>query len=227
MIIRELDIKSSEYEFEKFKNNNYQICSNLDDDYLNLRNEILDLWNSNAFEKSYKFDYQFAVQLYNLLSSKAYFTEIVETNIDFWRYLSVCVIPDLIYKRFNSSKDVESHIYKRNVRIYPYTLYTFIKLTWQGSLQETLDVLSSKNFSTDTILQYVERPGKTGISLDFFRTLIKEYASLNLDNSALLLRSILRINTAKYLVFIPEFYEGGIEGYTKELISIALKGEEK
>lgn len=226
MIIRELDIKSSEYEFIKFTVNNFSFSTKLDSSYSELRNDILILWNYYPFEKTYNFDYKFAVLLYTYLSSQSYFNEIVETNTDFWRYLSVMVIPDLIYKRFSSSKDLASHVYKKNVRIYPYTLYTFVKLCWQGSAQATLNVLSSQNFSTDTILQYVERPGKLGISLDFFRLLINKYSKLNVKNKATLLRNILRLNTAKYMVFIPEYFDGGIEGYVDELISTAKQGEQ-
>lgn len=227
MIIKELDVKQSELFYQQFIENDYKYgFIDIDEDYKKIRDSILIKWNECKSKvkkiKSYEFDLFFAKELFIIFDSK--FDMVYLASYDFWRYISLCVIPDLIYERWGN---VVAHYYKKTVRIYPYTLYWYIKLSWQGSLDLTIDLLSKKYLTTDTILQCVERPGRMGVDLKYYNALMKEFCTTELEQKNKygdLFRNVLTLNTSRSFNLVIDFVDGGIVGYVKSLINESMGG---
>lgn len=199
----------------------------LDDNYKNMRNAFVEkYWElKNQGYLDYKLDLYFGLFIYDYLNNQNDFTNIYESNYNFWRYIAVFVIPDIISDRFGigTEEKYRTHFYKKTVRIYPYTLYWYIHLSWQGDYTSTLELL--KDNTTDEILQFVERPSKVGINLELYRTIIKKYSLLRRDDKFINIngkkitkfRLVLTKNTCKMLVIRPELYPGGIFEYVNML----------
>jgi hypothetical protein len=198
-------------------------------EYLGLRDEIIKAYEVAEKEsKSYLIDLKFAIKLHNIFNSKNWFNEALASNYSFWKYISLEVMPDIIYKRHGDQRD---YFYYKNVRLYPSTMYWFIHVFGLGSDDETYNFLSKKCFSTDTILQTVERPGRKGMNIELFKNILDKYSQLDIERIKkdfgamnLFLRKILIQNTAKSVVLVPEFYNGGIVGYVDMLFESVLNG---
>lgn len=192
------------------------------DNYYKLKKEYID--------NPYSFDVELGLLFYEFLNGEQDFNHLYSASYDFWRYIAVYDIPDIIADRFGIN--AIDHFYKKSTRVYPYVIYWYINLSWQGNIESTREIL--KNNSTDEILQVVERTNKIGINLDFYRALLKEYSNSKYDvlkkevlqkakeekKTQTLFRIILTKNTSKLLVFRPEFYPGGIKEYIKMLFDI-------
>ena len=207
--------------------------SKLDDNYLKLRKYLLgkfDLYTKEKFEK-YKFDLMLALDLYEFLNKEKDFAPLYESSYDFWKYIAVYVIPEIIDYRYGCGleKKFMEHYYKKTVRIYPFTLYWYIHLSWQGSREDTHLILES--FGTDEILQLVERPSKIGINLELYRTIMYKYHLVpknlrfkNVSNKKVsLFRLLLISNTCKLAVLRPELYPGGTKAYVDMLYQEHVK----
>ena len=220
MIAKYLTAKQAESLFDQFEENSYNWCFELDNDYLNLRNELITIWDevSSKFSniKKYDFDLVLASKLYVVFNK---FNEVDLASYDFWRYISVCVIPDLLYRRWGN---VRTHFYSKTVRIYPYTLYWYIHLSWQNNLEDTFKMLNNKNCNTDTILQIVERPGRMGVNLEFYRKLMYLYCADTNENNINIFRSALTLNTARSINILPDFYLDGNLGYARDIMKDAV-----
>ena len=176
---------------------------------------------TNQGLSEYDYDLMLALDLYEFLESQQDFSHIFRASVEFWRYVSVYVIPDIIEKRWGCGLEekYENHFYKKAVRIYPYTLYWYIYLTWCGSREKTFEML--KDATDDEILNLVERPGKIGINVELMRNFNRRFFSIPKDNRKVfvngkkvsLYRILLKKNTGKMLVFRPEFYPNGLDGY--------------
>lgn len=197
----------------------------LDHNYLKLRKFLLDryeLYKEQKYEK-YELDLNLGLDFYEFLNNEKDFNRAYESNVDFWKYIAVFVIPDIIADR-HGIENVE-YFYKKNVRIYPYAIYWYIHLSWQGTKELTLEVL--KNNTTDEILQLVERPTKIGINLDLYRTIMFKYNEIDKKERNIYVngkkiskfRVILMENTSKLVVVRPEIYPGGIKGYVDMLFT--------
>lgn len=189
-----------------------------DEEYYKIREDILKLV-PNDTKFGYDFDLKFALNLYSYFNKDNIhdFNEAIASNYDFWRYLSLKVVPDVIEKRHGL---VSSYFYDKNVRIYLSTLWWYIEMSYQGTIEDTYECL--KNFSTDYILQIVERPGRDGIYLEIIRLIIKYLSKLPSetlnkgDNNQTLLRRLMVQHTARsnnYNLVI----ENKAEKYVKEL----------
>lgn len=174
--------------------------ADLDDSYSKIRKTILAWIADHPVAKNYDFDLSFALELYSYFSPAKMpgFNESVASNYGFWRYVCLKVIPDIIIERHGFVKE---YFYAKNVRLYASTLWWYIEMCYQGSLEKTYDCLKDK--STDYILQIVERPGRDGMYLDVSRLIVHYLSVLPSDivnkevGGQTLLRRILIQNTAR------------------------------
>lgn len=198
------------------------------DEFLELRKQLIEardeIFEQNNLDKAnkldYHFDLQFGLRLYEILNEQIGFTNRVATNDDAWRYLSICVIPDIVHSRWSLNAD---HFYKTPRRIWLKAIWWYIHLGWRGNAEETYEVL--KENTTDTILQLVERPG-IGYYIPMYREVLRQYAEVE-DTSREIFRRVLKLNTARLVTTSPELVEGGIPAYVKDLFDTALLQEEK
>ena len=178
------------------KRNIASIISKLNDDYLKIRNDLFNL--AGEIKSNYDFDLNFGLKLYKYFNEINGFNVSIASDYDVWRYISVCVVPDLIVQRHGFQPE---YFYKKNVRIYLSTLWWFIHLTYQNSDEETYEKL--KCLSTDYILQIVERPGKNGVYVEIMREIIRQLVEFpeEIRNQKIggktLIRRVMIQNTAK------------------------------
>lgn len=205
--------------------------------YNNLKNQE---WN-NA-RHGYFIDIHFGVFLYNQLNEIDWMSLRVAANDEFWAYLSVKVVPDIVlnrYKSLNENKEsksrLEDRFYKAPARIWLKTLWWFINIAWQGDSKTTIDLLKKPVFTSDEMVCITERPGKNGMFISLYREILKYYSNLDKEvlesykkylrkgNSDTLMRAVIRLHTAKATVMDPCLYEGGIEGYVDDLFNEFIK----
>lgn len=221
------DINSAKHDFDKLQIQADAVTpiqprmdfSDLRKQMIQARDEIFEQ-NSldNANKLDYNFDLLFGLRLYEILSENVGFTNRVATNDDVWRYLSICVIPDIVHSRWSLNAD---HFYKTSRRIWLKTIWWYIHLAWCGNVTETYEIL--KENTTDTILQLVERPG-IGYYVPVYRELLLQYAKVE-DPSREIFRRVLKLNTARLLTTSPELIEGGTSTYITGLFETALPQE--
>ena len=223
MIIKELNRSGAKTIFDQFVANNGILDSIFDElkndaDYFKIRQDILSMI-PNSIGYGYEFDLKFGLALYQYFNEDTFpdFNDVVASNYDFWRFLCLKVVPDVVMKRHGL---VATYFYEKNVRIYLSTLWWYIHMSYQGTIEQTYECL--KNFSTDYVLQFVERPGRDGMYLEIARTMIKYLSKLSSkvlnkgDKNQTLLRRLLVQHTARsgnYNLVI----EGKADQYVKEL----------
>lgn len=211
----------AEKDFELIQANSDKIMDiTISNEFLNLRNTLLKS-RDTIYDKyhidekgidsyKYAFDLEFGLDLYQILQQFFNFTNRDASNDDVWRYLSIKVIPDIVHSRYGLSN---VRYYKLARRIWLKQIYWYIHLAWQGDKETTFNIL--KNNTTDTIMNIVERPGK-GYNIELIREILRQYPSYD-DSSRNILRRVLVFNTALSKSASPEFIEGGIETYVKNL----------
>lgn len=171
MKIRELNNAAAEQIFneivEKGIPNNF--FDDLDDDYRKIRNDLLSFKPQNV-KDPYKYDLALACKIWNYFNNKNFpeINEAVVSNYEFWMYICLKVVPDIIKERHGLQN---TYFYKKKVRMYIPTLWWFIELSFNNSIEETFTNLSK--FNTDIILQFVERPGRNGLYKEVIRTIFK------------------------------------------------------
>lgn len=223
--------------------NKAPILPDLDDEYLFLR-EKLDEIDLNITEtlkkklsskKKYYYDILFGIELYMCLNKIEGFNLRIAADDGFWRYLSIEVIPHIVAKRWG--KDSQDHYWSRSSRIWTKLIWWYIHLSWQGDKKSTLKLIKTACFDTDTILNLVERPGRQGAYINVYRRLMNQFASLymkskekesklNKNNYTLIFRNIMKLHTAKCLVFEPSLYKNAEKGYVASLFRDLLLGME-
>ena len=196
-------------------------------DYAGLREDLCLLFD-NALEQigitaeqisqknySYQLDLQFGIKLYSTLNQKYGMNVRLAATEGIWRYLSVCVVPDLIEKRYG--KDHPDRFWKKPKRLWLRVLWWYIYLSWQGSEEETIAVL--KDNSTDEILQLVDRCGRGGYRVDLYREMMLKNSQLDPAErrKKQLFRKMMVLNTARVQVMEPELTVGGNRGYVESL----------
>ena len=157
------------------------------------------------------------------------FNLVLASDDDIWRYLSCVVFPDLTYLRYPkpAKGDIrlnKKRFYSHTRRIWVKTLWWYVYLSWQGSKEETYKVL--KDFGTDTISDFIERPGK-GYRVDMFRELMKQYSGIDAKSSDLFNR-IQKQNLVNCRTVEPALTENAEKGYVKSLfdqLDIVVNGE--
>lgn len=227
MIIKEITIQKSREVYEKWISEdcvptlNAPFDLNLDQEYLELRENVMKeyLMLKEENRKEYKLDYKFSLWFYDYMRKQNWLTPRVAANDDFWRYLAMFVMPDIISDRFPAIHP--DHYYSRGVRIYPYILYWYSHLSWQDSLEETERLLEKELFSTRTINDLLDRPGKNGTFIDLYRKIVFQYGNTQYTNPvdyATLFSSIMKLCMAKTVVIDPDLCEGGTKEYARSLI---------
>ena len=170
---------------------------------------------------SYQVDLFFGLQLYVILNSKYGMNIRTASNSGMWRFLSVCVVPDLVKIRYGI--DHPDRFWKKPRRIWLRVLWWYIHLSWQGNLVETNRIL--KDNSTDEILQLVDRCGRTGYRVDLYREIMKKFSEFDISKRKRiqLFRKIMVLNTARVQVLEPELTVNGCGGYVDRLCNYIIK----
>nr|WP_318539777.1 hypothetical protein [Terribacillus saccharophilus] len=190
-----------------------------------LRNKLIDAFNEvlstlqlnreEISKKSYQFDMEFGIRLYSILDIEADFTLRKAANLDIWRYLSIKVVPDIVYYRWGLH---EGRYWKEPRRIWLKAIWWYIYLSWQGNESDTTVVL--KDNTTDEIVQLVERAGSLGYRVNLTREIIKRYGALSKEEKGrnnMIFRKVMKLNTARVKTIEPELHPQGHEAYVKEL----------
>lgn len=192
-----------------------QDCVELE--YQDLRESLLLELAKVDMQKPYTFDLDFGIALFAILNQYG-FTVREAANDNIWRYISLCVIPDIVGKRW--SRGAEIRYYKESNRIWLKTIWWYIYLSWQGTIYDTKEVL--KNNSTDTILQLVDRSGRKGYFYETYRRIIYYYYKSKRINPSVNdhdFRRVMVLHTALCVNLEPSLYNGGVDGYVKMLYS--------
>lgn len=130
-----------------------------------------------------------------------------------WRFLSLCVLPDLVKSRWEGAPPVR--FWMGRSRIWLRAMWWTVHLTWQGSEDSTRKVL--EDVTTDTVVQLVERPGKGGFRVDLTRSIfrLRRLRKPSQDQ----FRAIMKLNTAQIVLKEPVLCEGGLFGYVDGLFA--------
>lgn len=197
-----------------------------DESYAGLRSNVINTYRQFRDESGYEIDMRVGLCLYEELSPANGFTNVIANDDDVWRYLSCKVFPDITDLRYPPSKtDLnENHrlntkrFYLHTRRIWLKTLWWYIHLSWQGSAEATYNVI--KGFGTDTISDFIERPGK-GYRLPLYRSLMRQYANVT-NKSSELFNKIQKRNLVNCRSVEPALTEGAEDGYVQRLIQQSL-----
>lgn len=179
------------------------------------RDEVFEVHKLDGSEKlGYTLDLAFGLKLYEILNEQNGFTNRIATGDDVWRYLTICVIPDVVHSRWGLH---EERFYKSPRRIWLKTIWWYIHLSWRGNLDNTKELLIDN--TTDTIQQLVERPG-IGYHVNLYREIMLQYKNYS-EPKRDAFRVALILNTARLMTTSPELVEEGIEGYVRDLFETA------
>lgn len=170
--------------------------------------------------KDYLYDLNFGIKLYDILNAY-HFTTRDASNDDIWIFLSMRVVPDIVHRRWGLS---ESRFFSQSRRIWLKTLWWYIHLSWAGSSDETYNIL--KGFTTDEIVQLVERSGPNGYRVDVTREIMKQCGEREISRGNSLFRRVMKLNTARVKILEPQLVRGGTEKYVEELIGYFDKTRE-
>ncbi len=191
------------------------ITSKLNSNYLKMRIDLLEL--AGEVKKKYDFDLEFGLKLYKYFNEIPGFNVTIASDYDVWRYISICVVPDLIVQRHGFQPE---YFYKKNVRIYLSSLWWFIHLAYQKDDEDTYEKL--KVLNTDYVLQIVERPGRNGIYVEIMREIVRqlllypeEIRNKKIGNRTLIRRVMIQ-NTAKSDNY-NLIFDGKVERYVADL----------
>ena len=230
--IKTLNTADSQSLMEEWINHEGTTLPSLDSFYLQIRIDLQELFNkameSQDEAKSrndYYIDVIFGVKLYEYLKDKPWFNIRIASDIGFWRYLSIMVIPDVVAKRWGYEN--EDHYWKRPSRIWLRSVWLYVHIANENTISETRTMLLNERFSTDTILNLIERSGRDGININVYRNIIKVYSIINKETLYIykkkskkgddLFRAVMRLNTARGVVVEPEFCIRGTLGYVCSL----------
>lgn len=232
MIIKTLNRTESQNAMKEWITN-YPLLPEVEADYLKIRSDI-QAFNQKVREeclfdigkKDYYIDAHVGILLYDYLWRVPGFNLRAAANDDFWRYLSIKVVPDVVAERWG--KDNESHYWSKPARIWLRSIWWYVHLSWQGDMTTTARLLETSCFTTDSILNLEERPGRKGTFINVYRYIMYYYS--HIPQSVLydynkktnnqhddLFRVVMRLNTAKVMVVDPALYLGGEKEYVRSL----------
>jgi hypothetical protein len=202
---------------------NFVPVPDYNNEYAGIRNAIESSWQKateHGFQKSQRMEYQrdlaIGLAIYHLFTDDYEMTPRAAANDDIWRYISMKVLPDIVWKRWGDNPE---RFFQGSTRLWPKTLFWFIHLSWQGDISGTENLLF--NFSTDDIVQLVERTGTNGYRVNLYRAIMKQYYLECVDGrkNKDMFRKVMKLNTALVKVIEPEFFGGGVEEYAKMLFA--------
>lgn len=222
---QKLSRKKAENLFQQAENGTpFEVdITQLSESYQKLREIIEFKWLENSDLESekprvseYYRDLAIATSIYEYMQNEMRMTARFASDNDVWRYIIFYVVPDLTQKRWGLSKD---RFYDGSSRIWLKALYWYIHLSWQGNIDQTIEVL--KQNTTDEIVQLVERTGPSGYRIELSREIMKKYNEVVLNGykSKDLFRKIMKLNTALTRVIEPYLVVGGVSAYANRLFS--------
>lgn len=188
-----------------------------------IRRELVSAFKGNVEEADGKAEYlvdlRVGLKLYELFPIGSDFTLITANDDDFWRYLSLKVIPDITYLRYPDPKQGDIRInrkrfYAHTRRIWIKTLWWYIYLSWQGNGKDTFDIL--RDNGTDNINKLIETPGR-GYRIGLFREMMREY-HLTRPHVVKDFAAFTKLNNAKCVTVEPELTSGGVRAYAQKLL---------
>ena len=193
-----------------------------DSSYKDFRTELVECFKAALQESggkmSYTLDLRMGIKIYELLNPCTGFTNVQANDDDIWRYISVCVMPDITYLRYpkpeqGSMRINQKRFYSHTRRIWLKTLWWYVHLGWQGTSEKTFEVL--KNNGTNIISHFIERPGK-GYRPKLFRSMMYVYSTLPTQKDTIF-RAAAKMNLAKCITVEPALTVGGEDAYTADL----------
>lgn len=196
--------------------------------FLDLRRQLVKLdhdsdMSTYTSRSNYACDLKFAIGAYTIFGNHG-MTDADASDDDIWRYIQMDLIPDVINNRW-PGKDCsginDDRMWRNSRRIWLKTLWWYVHLSKQDTMEETYEILKSN--SSDDISQLIERSG-CGYRIDLYRELMRQYAMHDHRNN--LLRRVLRLNTATCGAIEPLLCRGGINEYVASLFD-QLKEEVK
>lgn len=196
--------------------------STYDSSYKDFRTALVECFKAALQESggkmSYTLDLRMGIKIYELLNPRNGFTNVQANDDDIWRYISVCVMPDITYLRYpkpeqGSLRINQKRFYSHTRRIWLKTLWWYVHLGWQGTSEKTFEVL--KNNGTNIISHFIERPGK-GYRPKLFRSMMYVYSTLPTQKDTIF-RAAAKMNLAKCVTVEPALTVGGEDAYTAEL----------
>lgn len=197
------------------------------EEYQKLREEILNLFvctlseigidpeDINSKNYAYQVDYIFGLKFYQLLNNSYNMSIRAAATDGIWRFLSICVVPDLVEMRYGL--DHPDRFWKKPKRVWLRVIWWYIHLSWQGDEDTTREIL--KDNSTDEILQLVDRCGRDGYRVDLYREIMKQYAAMDITERRKdqIFRRMMVFNTAKVQAIEPALVDGGETRYVDDL----------
>lgn len=163
----------------------------------------------------YRYDLLIGLGLYENLRISAR----TAADNDFWIYLGIRAVPDVVFWRWGSG--AHERFYRTKSRIWLKSLWWYIHLSWQGNREDTARCLAMN--STDTIVQLVERSGPYGYRVDLCRTIMKrfyEYCRYRGKVDPKFFRQFMKLNTARLAAVEPALCEGAEDGYVRQLFAV-------
>ena len=222
---KELDKETASSLFDEYCSKGNLECPR---SFVPLRNDLWSAFSSTLKELninpaqikkgnlSYQVDYRYGIKLYTLLCDKYGMSVRDASSSGIWRYLSLCVIPDIVGLRYGTSHP--DRYWKRDRRIWLRVLWWYIHLSWQGDASTTAEII--KDNSTDEILQLVDRCGRGGYRVPLYREIMKQLSTIKSNDQQRhqVFRRIMVLNTARSQVIEPDLVDGGIQKYVSDLI---------
>ena len=219
MIIEKLSRKEAIEAMNSWIANSFALPT-LGKEYTDIRHELLDLFEQSKKEakvtQGYEMDVCFGSALYLYFKQKPWFTDRLASDDGFWRYLSLRVVPDLVGERWGNTNT--DHYFSKPSRIWLKTMWWYYYLSLNNDAVTTKEMLLSDAFSTDTILNLVERTGRCGTNVLVYRNIMCKFASLK-ESRAKDFRGVMKLNTAKAVIIEPVFCIGGVSGYVDSLFN--------
>lgn len=195
--------------------------------YFSLRQDLCERFHSirtavaadNIRAADYMLDLEFGLFLYAYLGDLGFSPRLASYS-PVWNYLSVAVVPDLVYERYGRIS--ADRYYAKKRRIWLSSIWWYIHLSLQHTdgqpdLQATRAILLHN--STDTILQIVDRAGPGGYRVETMRELMRRYGEqAETDQGGKYLRRLMMLHVARVRLVEPALHIGGEKGYIEELM---------
>jgi hypothetical protein len=220
---RRIDKKEAEKLFNRMLERNDFKYTNGDDELRNILFLHLsgirktDVYINEQNNEKYLMDVNIGLKLYELLNVDESGLRTFSDD-SFWSYLSLIVLPDLVFMRWGGNPD---RFWKPGKRIWLKTVWWYVHLSWQSTEEKTRKIIESKFRSTDTIVSLVERSGDHGYRTELYRKIMAVSAKKMLTQEQF--RALMVLNTARLAVVEPELMDGGIDAYVEEIVEIIRK----
>jgi len=181
--------------------------------------------------KMYPIDVEVGLDVYDYLFKNG-FTAVEASDDDIWRFISIKLFPDLTYLRYpDPEKEARERggrinrkrFFSHTRRIWIKTLWWYVHLSWQGSVDATRKALAGNGATI--ISHFIETPGK-GYRVDLYRALMRHYASRD-DKGDKLFRSVAKLNGAECRNIEPALLPGGVAEYCSILFAKVEEGGAK